>query len=780
MQTTKSKFEFGSKSVTLARIATEIKLGQLCDQLEIRFAEWRSDAAAVCNKVTHSFSPQLLAIRSSAVGEDSWDSSNAGAFDSLINVVPEPQLVKKAISKVFDSYGNTDPEQAVLVQPMVQDISVSGVLTTRVLDTGSPYFVVNYDDTTGRPDTVTSGIEAKTIVVRRGKESALRSNRFRKLIAVARELEDITECDTLDIEFCITTNDDVYVLQVRPIVASRSWPQSDTTVLNGNIEKAKSHITKLLQPKAGIGGKKNAFGNMPDWNPAEIIGPLPRPLALSLYKNLITDNIWAVARARIGYRDVTENPLLHEFCGHPYIDVRLSLNSFLPAGIDEALAERLIDHQLDCLKDRRHEHDKIEFKIALTSLDFAYENRTAELIDAGFSRSETNDLIEGLRKITNGALAAYPNEISSLLNEVRTQGASVEKSEKEKSRRYIRRLLETCRHHGTLPFAILARHGFIGMAFLRTLVERKILSADEMLDFQHNIETIAGDFVKDSAALKDGSLSTKEFLKRYGHLRPGTYDILSQRYDENPKHYLAGQSQTHSREHASFSPSIQQINAINNLMGDIGLEGECNHLFRYIEATIRAREEAKFWFTRLLSEALTEISRWGSDNGISVELLSFLDIEDFLQDGSSIEDLRRKAEEARENFSHHRLTVLPNLIFEPDDVEVVRIPLGQPNFITSQQVYGPVKLIEPRSVPKIDGYVVFIEQADPGFDWIFSHQIIGLVTQYGGANSHMAIRCAEFGLPAAIGCGERLFSQLSQSATVEINCATQTIRAGSH
>ena len=29
-----------------------------------------------------------------------------------------------------------------------------------------------------------------------------------------------------------------------------------------------------------------------DWNPAEMIGDKPNPLALSLYKELITDEIW--------------------------------------------------------------------------------------------------------------------------------------------------------------------------------------------------------------------------------------------------------------------------------------------------------------------------------------------------------------------------------------------------------------------------------------------------------------------------------------------------------
>ena len=56
-----------------------------------------------------------------------------------------------------------------------------------------------------------------------------------------------------------------------------------------------------------------------------------------------------------------------------------------------------------------------------------------------------------------------------------------------------------------------------------------------------------------------------------------------------------------------------------------------------------------------------------------------------------------------------------------------------------------------------------IESADPGYDWIFLYNIKGLVTMYGGAASHMTIRCNEFGLPAAIGCGVDKFNQLKSS-----------------
>ena len=61
----------------------------------------------------------------------------------------------------------------------------------------------------------------------------------------------------------------------------------------------------------------------------------------------------------------------------------------------------------------------------------------------------------------------------------------------------------------------------------------------------------------------------------------------------------------------------------------------------------------------------------------------------------------------------------------------------------------------------ISNKIIAIPNADPGFDWIFSHNIAGLISQFGGANSHMAIRCAELGIPAAIGIGDKLYEETS-------------------
>jgi len=41
----------------------------------------------------------------------------------------------------------------------------------------------------------------------------------------------------------------------------------------------------------------------------------------------------------------------------------------------------------------------------------------------------------------------------------------------------------------------------------------------------------------------------------------------------------------------------------------------------------------------------------------------------------------------------------------------------------------------------------------------------------------MAIRCAEFNIPAAIGCGVAIYSSLTKEKMVEIDCIGEIVRA---
>ena len=119
---------------------------------------------------------------------------------------------------------------------------------------------------------------------------------------------------------------------------------------------------------------------------------------------------------------------------------------------------------------------------------------------------------------------------------------------------------------------------------------------------------------------------------------------------------------------------------------------------------------------------------------------------------------------------------MPSVICEPDDVICFTHVNSRPNFISSDTVTGPVIALTQDTPPDhLDGCIVAIENADPGYDWIFSRNIIGMVTKYSGVASHMAIRCAEFRLPAAIGCGEIYFDKVIRSRTLTLDCTQRVL-----
>ena len=58
-------------------------------------------------------------------------------------------------------------------------------------------------------------------------------------------------------------------------------------------------------------------------------------------------------------------------------------------------------------------------------------------------------------------------------------------------------LIEDCKKYGTLPFAGLARCGFIATEILNSFVEEKILSNDEKIHFLSSIKTITTEMNED-------------------------------------------------------------------------------------------------------------------------------------------------------------------------------------------------------------------------------------------------------------------------------------------
>ena len=120
-------------------------------------------------------------------------------------------LQRKHLANALKSHGNEAVEghsanDQVIVQSMINNPTMSGVLFTHELSSGAPYYVINYDDVSGRTDTVTSGngeYANKSLYVLRHKTGLSRSSRITKLLEAVAELERVLGSQYLDIEFAI-------------------------------------------------------------------------------------------------------------------------------------------------------------------------------------------------------------------------------------------------------------------------------------------------------------------------------------------------------------------------------------------------------------------------------------------------------------------------------------------------------------------------------------------------------------------------------------------------
>ncbi len=375
---TSTPFYFGTKAETLNWLANHPELG-IPPLYAFTVTQWKKDCDSMTGSLLNfakTYKAATMAVRSSCLREDSAQASGAGAFISVLDVPVQKEAISHAVERVFASYGNRlSPRDQVFVQPMLDEIMVSGVIMTRVLTDGSPYFVINYDDKSGKTDTVTSGRGvSKTIYVyHKAQAQDFDSSRVRRFVEFARRVEEICGSPALDMEFCLDRADELHLLQVRPICSQGQWIESADSLVNRHVGFIRAFLDERMKPLPGVYGKSTILGVMPDWNPAEMIGITPRLLASSLYRELITRRVWSQARENMGYQPMPPEELMVLLAGRPYIDVRLSFHSFLPAGLPPGIGKLLVNAWLSRLDSHPQFHDKVEFEVAQTCVDFCFD-----------------------------------------------------------------------------------------------------------------------------------------------------------------------------------------------------------------------------------------------------------------------------------------------------------------------------------------------------------------------------------------------------------------------
>ena len=606
----------------------------------------------------------------------------------------------------------------------------------------------------------------QTIIIKRGTKNSKFFNRELKLI---KKIEMLFKNDRLDIEFCVKKNI-LYVFQCRPlkktsIIDDEKFDQALVNIVK-KIKKIKSEIPDLC-------GKTTHFANMSDWNPAEMIGVKPSPLSISLYSELITDEVWAKQRSDYGYQDVRPNPLMINLAGSPYIDLRVDFNSFLPADLPNQIKEKAVNYYLKKIKENQSLQDKIEFNLIETCYDFNTKKNLLKFL----SKKEANVYTKNLRNLTNKIINNKSPILGREISKIKILNNKIEilKKSKLSEIQKIFFYINDCKKLGTLPFAGTARAAFIATKILRSLVDINILDERDLENFYQSIPTVTKQMQSSYIKLKNNK-KKNSFLKTYGHLRPSTYSISSRNYLENFKEYFPKNIKKEKSLIRRMQLTQNKERKINLILRKHGLKVNSKDFLKFASKSISYREYTKLIFSKSINEIFLNLIKLSKEIKIPRDDLEYISIKNFINYYRGVEVQKLKTsliEEIKKNKISAKLLNLiefPEFITSEKDIYFYEQKSMKGNFITNKIVSGEIiSLKEIKKYSLLNNKIVLIENADPGYDFIFSYKIKGLITQYGGSNSHMSIRCLELGIPAIIGIGKKDYKLISTKNYIVIN-----------
>ena len=737
--------------------------------------EYLTNKGQILKKIKKIFFGKKIILRSSSKQEDKNNLSNAGKYKSYQNLNYNSSSIDKKILLILKDFKSSNDQ--VIAQEFIIKPDLSGVIFTRNINNNSPYYFINIDHS-GRTDLITSGQSnpsMKTLVFFRDVKKYKIPKKYKKLIKSIKNIEKFFKNDRLDIEFCIK-NKKIFIFQCRPL---KKMKKLNDLALSDALTNITMKIEKLKRSNPLILGNKTFFSNMSDWNPAEMIGNKPTNLSMSLYSELITDVIWAVQRKDYGYNDLSYHPLMLNFGGSPFIDLRVDFNSFIPKKINKNIQSKAINYYLNKIHKNKDNHDKIEFNIIETCYDLKSEKNLRKFLN----KKELKIYLKHLKDLTNDILTQkkgnFREEIAKI-DRLKKVISIISKSNLSQIHK-IYLLTQSCKNLGTLPFSGLARSAFISTRLLKTFVNNKIITESDLENFYSSINSITNIINLELLSIKKNS-SKKVFLSKYGHLRPSTYSISSLNYRENFKNYFSKNSNNIKIKKENFKLNLKTQKLLYNNFNKHNLKINYKKFIEFSRNSIKLREYSKFVFTKCIDEIFYNLISLGKEIGIKREDMEHISIKNILKYYNNVESafklkkqLNKEIVENKKNSNLLNFIEFPDFIENKNDMFFHIISKKKGNFITTKKINGSIiDLSKTKNFNNLNGKIVLLENADPGYDFIFTKNIKGLITEYGGANSHMSIRCLELGIPAIIGIGSKEFNFLRKKKNVEINAFQKT------
>ncbi|MEO7431244.1 MAG: PEP-utilizing enzyme [Dokdonella sp.] len=733
---------WNGKRSTLAALAPQLRCSRVPAGIGIGFARWNDRREATLDFITAHFGQALLAARSDRADEDALAASKAGHYRTVLDVPgSDRSAIADAIDAVFGSYGHARSTDEVFMQRQVTGVRDAAVAFTHALPDGAPYHVVSVakgprSDHVTRGDTdVDTWYSARTD----GRLDGLPAP-YRVYLDALREIESVVGDQSCEVEMVADDADIIWLLQVRPL----TLPPCDEAPVDRLRHALESDLAALAtQPPL--------LGMMPDWNPAELLGEHPRPLARELFDTLITRRAWWLGRRALGYARIEETRLLRFIAGRPYVDARTSFRSLVPAGLDADIGERLVAAYCERLRAHPEYHDKIEFDVAFTTLTFGLADAFASRYPALLDTAQFSTFQETLRAPTSAALDAALTDrlIHSFTRDLRLAPPGAEPAR-------LRRWIERLELRTGVRFAMAARQAFAIEALLRSAVDIGALDPTSWLQMRQSVASCAG-----LSASIDGDDA---------HVRAGTFEISAPTRKEFARPPFAQQPPRDANPRALWTLDAQISRDLRDALHELRLHIDVEALFAQYARVVHAREFGKCVFARGISLALDALASRAESLGIDRCTAGWLGLDDLLDPALARERLQERALVARNAHAVEARIRMP-LLIRDHRLDVVHYAHGQANWLGNGRVDDVPTIVDAQTDPdRVPMHaLIAIASANPGFDWIFRRRPAALLTAFGGPNSHMAIRCAEAGVPALLGIGPDAFRRVISARRISID-----------
>jgi len=773
-----------TKAETLKNLSSQLKKSYIEKLFTFNTREWGKSPDKIIAKSQEIFGAKNVVVRSSSLSEDTMNTSGAGVYNSELNVNnKDKNHLKKSINKVKDSYnkGKKNPSDQIIIQAQSNDILISGVCLTRNLKNNSPYYIINFDDKSSCTDTVTSGMVGDKVEIIRNTNITKIPIKWKNLLFAIKEIEGLLPNLALDIEFAINKKKEIIIFQVRPLAANSKYPaHNDKKIFN-------SHKIIMDAYKAQTNNHADEhiiLSDMGFWNPAELIGDRPTPLAESLFNEILMNNIWNTSLRPLGYSS-SDGCLSSKIGNKPYINLKKSFETLLPKEINRFLKDKIIKYYNKKLKKYPQYHDKLEFEIILSSYNLNTNSAMDDLLENGFNNKQVNQIQKSLYGLTNRIFKNYQKiflkdskSLDKLINNYKYIKTTKDnwKNNLKVVISYIRQIQE----NGTPQFCRAARLAFIAKDFVKSFVDHNPHYKQDYEILLSKIKTVSSKMQEDLALTKNNKKQS-EFFKKYGHLRPDTYNINNKRYDQMKNLLSKNMRLEINNDKKTINPDMKK--SINACLKEMKFNIDYNGFCEFLESSIKNREEYKFKYSKVISGILEMIADIGAFVGIKRSDIAYMDYQTFQMisnEDMSVESVYEICSSMISSRKESQMILnqisLPSLLFNEKDLILIANHTIIPNFITDKVIESKIINIKKTKTANIVNKIVVIDSADPGYDWIFSYKIKGLITLYGGLASHMAIRCAEFNIPAAIGCGSLLYETVNSSEKILLDCKNKKIK----